>query len=58
MQSANFQDTYLKTILGFMGITDIEVIAVEGIAHGPEVAAKAVEAALARVEAISLAQSR
>lgn len=53
MQAYNFQDTYLKVALGFMGITDVEVIAVEGVAFGPEAAEKAVGAALARVEAIS-----
>jgi FMN-dependent NADH-azoreductase len=53
MQAFNFQDTYLKVALGFIGITDVEVIAVEGIAFGPEVAAKAVSTALGQVEAIS-----
>ena len=53
MQALNFQDTYLKTILGFIGITDVEVIAVEGIAFGPEAAEKALNTALARVEAIA-----
>ena len=52
MQAFNFQDTYLKAALGFIGITDVEVIAVEGIAFGPEAAQKAVSTALARVEAI------
>jgi len=53
MQAFNFQDTYLKVALGFIGITDVEVIAVEGIAFGPEVAAKAVSSALRQVEAIA-----
>lgn len=53
MQAFNFQDTYLKVALGFIGLTDVEVIAVEGVAFGPEAAEKAVGAALARVEAIS-----
>ena len=53
METFNFQDTYLKAILGFMGITDIEVIAVEGIAFGPDAAEKAVTAALARVDDIA-----
>jgi FMN-dependent NADH-azoreductase len=52
MQALNFQDTYLKTALGFMGISDVEVISIEGIAFGPEVAEKALNAALARVDAI------
>jgi FMN-dependent NADH-azoreductase len=39
-QAFNFQDTYLKAVLGFIGITDVEVTAVEGITLGPEVAEK------------------
>jgi FMN-dependent NADH-azoreductase len=53
MQAFNFQDTYLKVALGFIGITDIELIAVEGVAFGPEAAQKAVSSALAQVEAIA-----
>lgn len=53
MQALNFQDTYLKAALAFIGITDVEVIVVEGVAFGPEAAEKAVAAALARVEAIA-----
>jgi FMN-dependent NADH-azoreductase len=53
MQAFNFQDTYLKTTLGFIGIIDVEVIAVEGIGLGPEVAEKALSAALARMDAIA-----
>jgi len=53
MQALNFQDTYLKAALGFIGITDVEVIAVEGIAFGPDVAEKALNAAHARVDAIT-----
>jgi FMN-dependent NADH-azoreductase len=53
MQALNFQDTYLKAALGFIGITDVEVIAVEGIAFGPEVAEKAVSSALGRVNEIA-----
>jgi FMN-dependent NADH-azoreductase len=52
MVSFNFADTYLKRILGFIGITDVEVIAIEGVAYGPEVAEKAVSAALAKVSAV------
>lgn len=53
MQAYNFQDTYLRAALGFIGITDVEVIAVEGVAFGPEAAEKAIGGALARVEAIA-----
>ena len=52
MQQLNFQDTYLRTTLGFIGLSDTEVITVEGVAFGPEVAERAVSAALERVSAI------
>ena len=53
MQALNFQDTYLKAALGFIGITDVEVVSIEGIAFGPEAIEKALSTALTRVEAIS-----
>lgn len=46
---------YLKSVLGFLGITDIETIYVEGLAFGPEAAEKAIGAAKSRVEEIALA---
>jgi len=47
----DFQVPYLKSVLGFLGMTDVEVIEVEGTAFGPEVAEKAVEAATAKLHA-------
>jgi len=41
----DYQRPYLKQILGFMGITDIEFIDVHGIGYGPEQAAKSFAAA-------------
>jgi len=32
----DFQETYLRSVLGFVGITDIEVIRAEGLARGAE----------------------
>jgi FMN-dependent NADH-azoreductase len=46
---------YLKSVLGFLGITDVETIYVEGLAFGPEAAEKAIGAAKARAEEIALA---
>lgn len=40
---------YLKTVLGFMGMKDVEVIYVEGLAFGPEAAEKSIAAASAKV---------
>ena len=46
---------YLKSVLGFLGITDIETIYVEGLAFGREAAEKAIDAAKSRVQEIALA---
>jgi FMN-dependent NADH-azoreductase len=51
-QAANFQDTYLRHILGFIGVTDVETIHIEGLAFGPEVAEKALTSAAGRVSAV------
>jgi FMN-dependent NADH-azoreductase len=48
----DFQVPYLKHLLGFMGMTDVEVIAIEGVALGPDVAEKAVQGALERVSSM------
>ena len=53
MQALNFQDTYLRAALGFIGLTDVEVLTVEGVALGAEAAASAVGAALERISAIA-----
>jgi FMN-dependent NADH-azoreductase len=45
----DFQVPYLKGALGFLGLTDVEVLEVEGTAYGPEAAEKAVVAATARL---------
>jgi FMN-dependent NADH-azoreductase len=40
-------------VLGFLGMTDIEAIAIEGVAYGPEAAEKAVNGALGKVAALA-----
>ncbi len=50
----DFQLPYLLHVLGFLGMTDVEVIDVEGTAFGPEAADRAVSAALAAVNAVAL----
>jgi FMN-dependent NADH-azoreductase len=50
----DFQLPYLRHVLAFLGMTDVEVIDIEGTAFGPEAAERAVTAALARVEAVAL----
>jgi FMN-dependent NADH-azoreductase len=53
MQQFNFQDTYLRAALSLMGVTDIEVITIEGVAFGPDAADRAVRGALDKVSAIA-----
>ena len=48
----DFQEPYLRAILGFIGITDIEVVRAEGIAYGPEHREAAMRAALASVPSV------
>ena len=40
-------ETYLRTVFGFLGVTDIETGAVEGVAGGPDARASAMERAAA-----------
>lgn len=47
----DFQEPYLRHILGFLGMTDIEVIPVEGTIFGPEHAEKSLSKAVAQASA-------
>ncbi|MCX8998086.1 FMN-dependent NADH-azoreductase [Rhizobiaceae bacterium BDR2-2] len=53
--AVNHAVPYLKTVLGFIGLTDVETIFVEGLAFGPEAAEKALAAAKAKTEALASA---
>jgi FMN-dependent NADH-azoreductase len=53
MQSFDFQEPYLRAVLGFMGITDVEVVRVEGVAFGDEAVNQALRAAEAQADAIA-----
>lgn len=50
MAAANFHEPYIKTILGFMGITDITFIHADGLAFGDEAREKALAAARAEIQ--------
>jgi FMN-dependent NADH-azoreductase len=53
MLRLEFQESYLRGVLGFLGITDVRVIRIEGMALGADVAAAAVARALAEAEGIA-----
>lgn len=50
---ADSQVPYLKTIFGFLGLTDVEFIYAEGLAMGAEGAEQAFAAAEAQIDALS-----
>jgi FMN-dependent NADH-azoreductase len=53
-QEANdFQEPYLRAILGFIGIKDIEIVRAEGMAYGPEQHEAAMRVALASVDLLA-----
>jgi FMN-dependent NADH-azoreductase len=45
LTALDFQVPWLRTMLGFLGLTDVEIIRVEGTALGPEAADKAIQRA-------------
>jgi FMN-dependent NADH-azoreductase len=49
-QAADFQEPYLRTVLGFIGITDVAFVRAEGIALGRDAAAEAVTTARAQID--------
>jgi len=48
----DFQTGYLRHLLGFIGLTDIEIIRVEGTVFGPEAATAAIAATQAQVRSV------
>lgn len=46
---------YLRTALAFIGLTDVEIVRIEGVAMGPEAADSALKKATARVTSLALA---
>jgi len=50
---ADTQAAWLKTVLGFLGLTDIEFVYAEGLALGAEAARKGLAEAEAQIEAIA-----
>jgi FMN-dependent NADH-azoreductase len=47
------QESYLRAVLGFIGITDVESIYIEGVAMGAEKAAAALASATSKAQALT-----
>jgi FMN-dependent NADH-azoreductase len=56
-KAMDYQETYLRAVLGFIGITDIESIYIEGVAMGPEKIAEALKDAKQKASALSLSKA-
>jgi FMN-dependent NADH-azoreductase len=54
----DFASPYIRHMLGFMGITDVDVIRVEGLAFGEEAAQKAINGAMARAGTLAEAHGQ
>jgi FMN-dependent NADH-azoreductase len=50
MADFDFQETYLKRLFGFLGVTDIEFVRAEGVNLGPDQKAQAVASAQAAID--------
>ncbi|EQB17163.1 FMN-dependent NADH-azoreductase [Sphingobium lactosutens] len=46
-------ESYLRTLFGFLGVTNLEVVAAEGVALGPDHKQQAVDAALREIDRLS-----
>ena len=55
MQALEHQESYLKVVLGFFGITDVRFVRAEGLGMGPEAVAAAFEKAANDVKAVTAA---
>ncbi|MGD9884470.1 MAG: FMN-dependent NADH-azoreductase [Reyranella sp.] len=49
----DFQEPYLRTVLGFVGLTDVTFVHLEGLAMGPEAANANRDKALAEIERLT-----
>jgi FMN-dependent NADH-azoreductase len=52
MKPYDFQEPYLRTVLGLIGMTDVEVIRIEGVAMGDDAVRNAVTSAKAQADAV------
>ena len=50
------QESYLRTVFGFFGITDVRFVRAEGVAMGDAAKAKALDAAVVTIESLTAAE--
>jgi FMN-dependent NADH-azoreductase len=52
MKGYDFQEPYLRAVLGLLGMTDVEVIRIEGVAMGDDAVRNAVTSAKAQADGV------
>ena len=53
LKASEHDESYLRSVLNYLGIKDIQTIAIEGVALGPEEAERAVDAAIRRAAPVA-----
>jgi FMN-dependent NADH-azoreductase len=53
LRTFEHDESYLRSVLDFIGITDVQSVLVEGMALGPDFAERAVDAAMRRAGAVA-----
>ncbi len=53
MRAFEHEESYLRTVLAYLGITDIQSILIEGVGLGPEAAERAVDSAIRRASSVA-----
>lgn len=56
-QAADFQEPYLRHLLGFIGLTDVTFVRAEKIGYGPEAREAAIAGARAQLTSLALPQA-
>jgi FMN-dependent NADH-azoreductase len=54
-RTLDFQEPYLRSILGFVGITDVHVVRVEGVARGEDATKRAMASATEQADSAARA---
>jgi FMN-dependent NADH-azoreductase len=52
-QTVDFQEPYLRHLLGFMGITDVTFVHAEKIGYGPEACTASMASARSQIDSIT-----
>jgi len=55
MRTLDFQESYLRSVLAFVGIVDVHVVRVEGVAMGEEALQRAITSAKEQVDGVARA---